>query len=103
APRTTLLAMALALAVAGNAFAQDTPKAPDNDAQRKELEAARAQLEAAAERYRALAHKLGEENSKVVRLKSAFARKPVVGVLLAPETAGGVRIVGVTPGSAASE
>src|SRR5690606_35121491 len=48
-------------------------------------------------------HKLGEENAKVIRLKSAFDRKPVVGVLLAPEAAGGVRIVGVTPGSAAAQ
>src|SRR5690606_12532826 len=102
-PRTTLLAVARALAMAGYAFAQDAPKAPDHDAQRKELEAARAQLEAAAERYRALAHKLGDENAKVIRLKNAFDRKPVVGVLLAPEAACGVGRVGVTPGSAAAQ
>lgn len=38
-----------------------------------------------------------------VRLHSSLLRKPVIGVVLAPSSEGGVRIAGTTPGSAAAE
>src|SRR5690349_13879066 len=100
APRTTLLALALGLAVAGTAVAQQAPRAR-SDAQQQELEAARAQLDQAVQRYAELARKYGDGTIALDLGRDALFRKPVIGVVLAPATEGGVRIAGVTPGSAA--
>jgi len=93
----TALALALSLALAGAAMAQTAP----TPAQRQELDAARAQLDRAAQRYAELSTKYGAADTPI-RIEKRVLRKPVIGVLLAPDDASGVRIAGVTPGSAAA-
>ena len=92
------LATALALALAGVAGAQDAPTA----AQRQALEAARAELDQAAKRYAELARQHGLAD-RAIQIERHAVRKPVIGVLLAPDDASGVRIAGVTPDSAAAQ
>ncbi|HWS78933.1 MAG TPA: PDZ domain-containing protein [Thermomonas sp.] len=89
--------LALALALAGSAIAQTAP----TPAQQQELAAARADLDKAAQRYAELAGKYGETGAPI-RIEKRVLRKPVIGVLLAPDDAAGVRIAGVTPDSAAA-
>ena len=96
--RPASLALALGLAVAGAAIAQTAPTA----AQQKELDAARAQLDKAAQRFAELHRKYGGADAPI-RIEKRVQRKPVIGVLLAPDDAAGVRIAGVTPDSAAAE
>ncbi len=91
------LALALGLALAGAAIAQTAP----NAAQQKELDAARANLDQAAQRYAELSRKYGGAEGPI-RIEKRVLRKPVIGVLLAPDDASGVRIAGVTPNSAAA-
>ena len=93
-PILAALALALATTLGGSALAQTT-------AEQRELEAARAKLDAAAKDYAALARRYGAETDKV-RVERIRLRKPVIGVVLAPAPEGGVRIAGVTPGSAAA-
>lgn len=98
-PKTRIIAaaVALGLATAGLVAAQSRP----TPAQQQELDAARAELDRAAERYAELAGKYHAE--EVQRVERRMLRKPVVGVLLAPDAKAGVRIAGVTPdGSAAA-
>jgi membrane-associated protease RseP (regulator of RpoE activity) len=95
--RPAPLALALGLALAGAAIAQTAP----TPAQQKELDAARAELDRAAQRYGELAGKYGGDAP--IRIEKRVLRKPVIGVLLAPDEAAGVRIAGVTPGSAAAD
>ncbi|MGV8943569.1 PDZ domain-containing protein [Thermomonas sp.] len=95
--KPALLALALGMALAGLAAAQSTP----TPAQQKELDAARAELERAAERLAALSAKYGEAGAPI-RIERRMLRKPVIGVVLAPDDTSGVRIAGVTPGSAAA-
>lgn len=97
----TPAALALALLCAGGlATAQTrTPKAvAGTEAQ---LEAARADLERAAQRVAELSRQLGRHEGPV-RIERRVVRKPVLGVLLAPDAQGGVRITGVTPDGAAA-
>lgn len=95
--------VALALPVAAQDWAAaPTAKAP-TAAQQKELDAARAQLDAAAKRYGDLARQYGGVDAPRIRIEQRLLRKPVIGVVLAPDDAAGVRIAGVTPGSAADD
>ena len=95
--RTAALALAVGLALAGIAIAQDAP----TPAQQKELDAARADLDKAAQRFAELHRKYGGADAPF-RIEKRMLRKPVIGVLLAPDEAAGVRIAGVTPDSAAA-
>lgn len=103
----TILALACALAPLSAASAQSTatakPAAPTPE-QRRELDAARDELQRAAKRLAELSSRYGSASVGGTGFDMdsfAFAR-PVVGVLLAPEPQGGVRISGVTPGGAAA-
>lgn len=100
---TTLIA---GLGLIGAAHSRDgdgpTPE------QRRELEAARADVERAAKRLAELGRLYGSFEPGMPG--PAFAlpglpleRRPLIGVLLAPDPQGGVRIAGVTPGGAAAE
>jgi membrane-associated protease RseP (regulator of RpoE activity) len=91
------LALALGLALAGAAIAQTAP----TPAQQKELDDARAEVEKAAQRLAELHRKYGGADAPI-RIEKRVLRKPVIGVLLAPDDAAGVRIAGVTPDSAAA-
>ena len=95
--RPATLALALGLALTGIAVAQDTP----TTAQQKELDAARADLDKAARRFAELHRKYGVAKGPI-RIERRVLRKPVIGVLLAPDEKSGVRIAGVTPDSAAA-
>lgn len=96
--KPTALALALGLALAGAAIAQTAP----TPAQQKELDAARADLDKAAQRLAGLHRKYAGADAPI-RIEKRVLRKPVIGVLLAADDASGVRIAGVTPGSAAAE
>ena len=95
--KPTTLALALGMALAGTAIAQTAPTA----AQQKELDSARANLDQAAKRYAELSRKYGGADAPI-RIEKRTLRKPVIGVLLAPDETSGVRIAGVTPDSAAA-
>ena len=95
---STALALAVGLALAGGAIAQTTP----TPAQQQELDAARADLDKAAQRLAELHRKYGGADTPI-RIEKRVLRRPVIGVLLAPDDATGVRIAGVTPGSAAAD
>lgn len=97
------LATVLALPVAAREWtAAPQAKAP-TAAQQKELDAARAALDAAARRYAELAGTY-QVAPGAWKVEQRLLRKPVIGVVLAPDDAGaGVAIAGVTPGSAAAE
>lgn len=98
-PTPAVLALAL-LCAAGLATAQTkAPKA--TAAAEAQLEAARADLERAAKRVAELSRQLGRHEGPV-RIERRMLRKPVLGVLLAPDAQGGVRIAGVTPDGAAA-
>lgn len=100
-PTSIAIAVAACLGVSlgGLAIAQS---GPPTAAQQKQLEAARAQLDQAAKRYAELAREYGI-GPDPIRIEKRVLRKPVLGVLLSPDGAAGVRIAGVTPRSAASE
>ncbi|QIL19960.1 PDZ domain-containing protein [Thermomonas sp. HDW16] len=95
--KPTLLALALGVALSGAAIAQSTP----TPAQQKQLDAARADLDKAAQRFAELQREYGGADAPI-RIEKRVLRKPVIGVLLAPDDAAGVRIAGVTPDSAAA-
>ena len=100
-PTPSLLAAALAVAlVAGTAMAADPPRSADAG---KELAQAREELRRAAERVA----ELSRDNADVARLARERAvqvrNRAVIGVLLAPDDRGGVRITGVTPDGAAAK
>jgi membrane-associated protease RseP (regulator of RpoE activity) len=95
------LACAAGLALAGAAAAQSDAPTP---AQQKELDAARAELDRAAKRYAELSRKYHAMDMapRAMAFQRQVQRKPVLGVLLAPDPQAGVRIAGVTPDSAAA-
>jgi membrane-associated protease RseP (regulator of RpoE activity) len=95
------LACAVGLALAGAAAAQSDAPTP---AQRKELDAARADLDRAAKHYAELSGKYHalDMAPMAMAFERQVQRKPVLGVLLAPDPQAGVRIAGVTPDSAAA-
>lgn len=96
----TLLAAALVMAVGGV-----SAQAPDkrDAAAEKELAAARAELNRAAKRVAELSQKTGESQMRRAQIEKVRVRKPVIGVLLAPDSQSGVRIAGVTPDSPAAK
>lgn len=100
APLCNALALALGLATAA-AAAQDAPAPQPSPQQKQELDAARSALDKAAARYADLAARYGGAD-RTVRIERNALRKPVVGVVLAADEQAGVRIAGVTPGSAAA-
>ena len=73
-------ALALGLALAGTAIAQTAP----TPAQQKELDAARAELNKAAQRFAELQREYGGTDA-TMRIEKRLQRKPVIGVLLAPD------------------
>lgn len=96
----SLLAAALSLAASG-AGAQ-APAKTDATAE-KELAAARAELARAAKRVAELSQKTAEGQMRRAQIERLRARRPVLGVILTPDDAAGVRIAGVTPDSAAAK
>jgi S1-C subfamily serine protease len=102
----TRAALFLAVALALPAAAQEWTAAPNakapTAAQQKQLDAARAQLDAAAKRYGELARQFGGADVRY-KVEQRLLRKPVIGVVLAPDDNAGVRIAGVTPDSAAAD
>src|SRR5690606_22957926 len=92
-PVLAALSLAIAMATAFPAAAQDMPATP-TAAERKALDEARRKLDEATKAYAELAAKHGTQS---------LLRKPVIGVVLAPDTTSGVRVVAVTPGGAADE
>lgn len=100
--KNNLLAAALSLLLVGVATAQTPAPKPDPAAE-KELAAARAELQRAAKRVAELSQRTGEAQMRRVEIERARARRPVIGVLLAPDDQAGVRIAGVTPDSAAAK
>lgn len=95
-----VLALLLAGATAGAQEARQAPKA--NPAAEAELATAREALERAAKRVVELSRELGHED-QMRHAERRVVRKPVLGVLLAPDPQSGVRIAGVTPDSAAAK
>lgn len=100
-PTRSLLAAALAATLAaGTAMAADPPRSADAA---KELAQAREDLRRAAERVA----ELSRDDADVVRTARERAvqvrNRAVIGVLLAPDDRGGVRITGVTPDGAAAK
>ena len=99
--RTRMLAAALVigLTLAGGVAAQsNAPTA----AQQQELDAARADLQRAARRVAELSRQYHRPGDAPMAFRHAFETRPVLGVLLGPDDAKGVKIVGVTPDSAAA-
>lgn len=96
------LACATGLALAGAAAAQSDAPTP---AQQKELDAARAELDRAAKNFAELSRKYHAPGAApmVMTYEKQTMRKPVLGVLLAPDPQAGVSIAGVTPGSGAAQ
>jgi len=104
----TLLGVVLAFALSGFAFAQTpAPKAKVTQvdaATEAQLAAAHKELERAAKRVAELNRKLGHDGVADVRVfQRKGLRKPVIGVVLAPDAQGGVRVAGVTPDSGAAK
>lgn len=98
------IAVALGLLLAGaTAGAQEARHASKADpAAEAELATARKALERAARRVAELTRELGHED-RMRHVDRRVVRKPVLGVLLAPDPQSGVRIAGVTPDSAAAK
>lgn len=96
--RASLLTLSIvsALSLIGAAYSQS--KGP-TAAQEKEIAAAREDLNRAAKR---LAELSGQHRGQGFMFDRALPVRPVVGILLAPEPQGGVRIAGVTPDGAAA-
>ncbi len=104
--KPAVLALALAL-VFGAASAQEAkpvarPAAKASTANAAELAAAHKDLERAAKRVAELSQGAAHDGQPL-RIEHRVVRKPVVGVLLAPDPHAGVRIAGVTPDGAAAK
>ncbi len=82
------------LSLAGAASSQSKAPTP---AQQKEIDTAREDLQRAAKRVAELSSRYGAQG---VDLAHAPSARPVIGVLFAPDSRGGVRIAGVTPDGA---
>lgn len=96
-PRPAAAAIACALALVSGAFAQT------READEKALQAAQAELEQAARRVSELSRRLGVPERAPLVIERRVARKPVLGVVLAPDAQRGVLVGGVTPGSGAQQ
>ena len=95
--KPTLIAASIGLLLACTASAQD--KAADAGKAR-ELAAARADLDRAAKRVAELSREQGGAETFVFERR--FESRPVLGVVLEPDSGAGVRIAAVTPESAAA-
>ena len=96
--KPTLLAASVGVLLASLAHAQ----APGASAETsRELAAARADLDRAAQRVAELSRELGAADTLFIEQR--MERRPVLGVVLAPEPRAGVPILGVTPDSAAAK
>lgn len=107
-PTPVLLGVALAVALASGAAVAKDPvqkvKVAADPATEAQLAAAQKDLERAARRVAELNRKLGKDGVANVHVFERHAmRKPVIGVVLAPDAQGGVRIAGVTPDSGAAK
>jgi hypothetical protein len=102
---TTLLGACIALALAASAAAQTTkPRRPADAPTQAQLDAAQADLERAAKRLAELQGRLGAHAAPDVHVfERHMVRKPVIGVVLAPDAQAGVRVAGVTPDSGAAK
>ena len=89
--------LSASLLLAAVAQAQDT----DDATRKQELAAARAELQRAAKRVAELSGDAGRHAQRA--LERRIERRPVIGVLLAPDPDAGVRITGVTPDSGAAK
>ncbi len=97
-----ILSLALAaLCTGGIASAQTRSSSKPDAAAEAQLQAARADLERAARRVAELSRQLGRDEGPM-RIERRVIRKPILGVLLAPDDQAGVRIAGVTPDSGAA-
>jgi predicted metalloprotease with PDZ domain len=96
-PFTTTLACAVALALTFGAFAQAAPDATTQ----KELDAAREDLQRAARRVAELSRELGATQDLVIERR--LMQRPVLGVILEPDSGAGVLITAVTPESGAAK
>lgn len=96
--RATLLALSIVSALSLSGTVQSQSKGP-TPAQEKEIAAAREELSRAAKR---LAELSGRHGGHGFAFDHALSPRPVVGVLLSPDSGGGVRISGVTPDGAAA-
>ena len=102
-------ALAIAVGLAFSSQAQDNAAASREDArvaaqraaaqeaQRKELDAARAELQRAARRMAELSRA-----DEMAAMRQRIERRPMLGVLLAPDSRTGVRVTGITPDSGAA-
>lgn len=98
-----LIAAAFALSPTATSAADPAPKPPSAsqaESNVRELATARAELARAAARVAELSRPNAGEGARIAH---RFERKPVIGVLLAPDERSGVRIAGVTPESAAAK
>ena len=100
----TTLAISLCLLLGGMASAGAQTAAPraSEATNTRELAAARADLARAARRVAELSRGTAGIASEV-RIQRELIRKPVIGVLLAPDEQSGVRIAGVTPDGGAAK
>ncbi len=99
-PKIARLTAALLAVFAVTAAARPQTEAGSKEQARKELAQAREELRLAAEKVAELSREAHPRLEQVRRFRSS---RPMLGVLLAPDEAGGVRISGVTPESAAAD
>ena len=93
--------LALAMLFATSAQAMD-PASSDPATRSAELAAAQADLQRDTQRVAALSRATGAEARALAQAQVQLLRRPILGVVLAPDSKG-VRIAGVTPDSAAAK
>ena len=102
-PSLKPIACAVALMLAHGLAIAQTPVAKAADAvNAKELAAARAELARAARRVAELSRTSAQADAHAM-VEQRMRRKPMVGVVLAPDAQAGVKIAGVTPESPAAK
>jgi len=100
--QATPLVLALLCATGAHAANPVPAPAPTPKARAAELAAAQADLQRAARRVAELTRGADAEVRAQERVAARMARRPILGVVLAPDSSG-VRIAGVTPDSAAAK
>jgi S1-C subfamily serine protease len=101
-PSLKPIACAVALVLAPCLAIAQTSTAKAEAANAKALAAARADLERAARRVAELSHANAHADARAM-VEQRMRRKPIVGVVLAPDAQAGVKIAGVTPESPAAK
>jgi membrane-associated protease RseP (regulator of RpoE activity) len=101
-PSLKPIACAVALALAPCLVVAQTPASRADAVDAKELAAARADLERAARRVAELSRTSAHAEARAM-VEQRMRRKPIVGVVLAPDAQAGVKIAGVTPQSPAAK